>query len=67
MADAELQGLAVPILHFPTAMGAVVVTFNVNHIDRLRFEPRNPRRHLSREDYELARPRHPTKHLDASS
>ena len=39
MADAELQGLGVPILHFPTAMGAVVVTFNVNHIDRLRFDP----------------------------
>jgi phosphate transport system substrate-binding protein len=39
MADEELQGLGVPILHFPTAMGAVVVTFNVNHIDRLRFDP----------------------------
>ena len=35
----QLQGLAVPILHFPTALGAVVVTFNVNHIDRLRFDP----------------------------
>lgn len=39
MADEELRGLAVPILHFPTAMGAVVITFNVNHIDRLRFDP----------------------------
>jgi len=39
MSDQELQGLSVPILHFPTALGAVVVTFNVNHIDRLRFDP----------------------------
>jgi phosphate transport system substrate-binding protein len=39
MSDQQLQGLSVPILHFPTALGAVVVTFNVNHIDRLRFDP----------------------------
>ena len=39
MSDQELQGLSVPILHFPTALRAVVVTFNVNHIDRLRFDP----------------------------
>jgi phosphate transport system substrate-binding protein len=39
MSDRELEGLTVPILHFPTALGAVVLTFNVNHIDRLRFDP----------------------------
>jgi phosphate transport system substrate-binding protein len=39
LSDQQLQGLSVPILHFPTALGAVVVTFNVNHIDRLRFDP----------------------------
>lgn len=39
MSDQQLEGLSVPILHFPTALGAVVVTFNVNHIDRLRFDP----------------------------
>ena len=39
MSDEQLNGLSVPILHFPTAMGAVVVTFNVNHLDRLRLDP----------------------------
>src|SRR5262249_31841976 len=39
MSEEQLKGLPVPILHFPTAMGAVAVTFNVNHIDRLRFDP----------------------------
>lgn len=39
MSDEQLATLAVPILHLPTALGAVVVTFNVNHIDRLRFDP----------------------------
>src|SRR5262249_7414666 len=35
----QLRGLTVPILHFPSAIGAVVVTFNVTHIDRLRLDP----------------------------
>jgi phosphate transport system substrate-binding protein len=39
MPDDQLRDLSVPILHFPTALGAVVVTFNVNHIDRLRLDP----------------------------
>jgi phosphate transport system substrate-binding protein len=39
MSEEQLKGLPVPILHFPTAMGAVAVTFNVNHIDRLCFDP----------------------------
>jgi len=39
MPDTELRGLTVPILHFPSAIGAVVVTINVNHIDRLRLDP----------------------------
>src|SRR5262249_57373974 len=37
--EEQLKDLPVPVLHFPTAMGAVAVTFNVNHIDRLRFDP----------------------------
>jgi phosphate transport system substrate-binding protein len=39
MTDEQLATLPVPILHLPTALGAVVITFNVNHIDRLRFDP----------------------------
>jgi phosphate transport system substrate-binding protein len=39
MSDAQLAALGTPILHLPTALGAVVITFNVNHIDRLRFDP----------------------------
>ncbi len=39
MTDEQLATLAVPVLHLPTALGAVVITFNVNHIDRLRFDP----------------------------
>jgi phosphate transport system substrate-binding protein len=39
MTDEQLAALPVPILHLPTAIGAVVITFNVNHIDRLRFDP----------------------------
>ena len=39
MTDEQLATLAVPLIHLPTALGAVVITFNVNHIDRLRFDP----------------------------
>ena len=39
MTDEQLATLPVPVLHLPTALGAVVITFNVNHIDRLRFDP----------------------------
>jgi len=39
MTDEQLATLSVPVLHLPTALGAVVITFNVNHIDRLRFDP----------------------------
>jgi phosphate transport system substrate-binding protein len=39
MTDEQLAALPVPVLHLPTALGAVVITFNVNHIDRLRFDP----------------------------
>src|SRR5262245_55659382 len=57
MSDQELQGLSVPILHFPTALGAVVVTFNVNHIDRLRFDPDTIARIFSRRSVRSGRPR----------
>ena len=39
MTDEQLATLRVPVLHLPTALSAVVITFNVNHIDRLRFDP----------------------------
>lgn len=39
MTDEQLAALPAPVLHLPTALGAVVITFNVNHIDRLRFDP----------------------------
>src|SRR4030095_10071610 len=38
MTDEQLAALPVPVLHLLTALGAVVITFNVNHIDRLRFD-----------------------------
>lgn len=38
MRDDQLAAASTPILHFPTVLGAVVVTFNVEHIDRLRFD-----------------------------
>jgi phosphate transport system substrate-binding protein len=38
MSDEQLAALKTPVLQLPTVLGAVVVTFNVNHIDRLRFD-----------------------------
>lgn len=38
MTDEQLRDVKVPLLHFPTVLGAVVLTFNVNHIDRMRFD-----------------------------
>src|ERR1043166_2463310 len=39
MTDDQLKTAPVPILHLPTALGAVVPTFNVSGVDRLRFTP----------------------------
>jgi phosphate transport system substrate-binding protein len=39
MSDEQLKTARVPILHFPTVLGAVVPTFNVAGVDRLRFSP----------------------------
>jgi phosphate transport system substrate-binding protein len=38
MSDEQLAAASTPILHFPTVLGTVVVTFNVEHVDRLRFD-----------------------------
>jgi phosphate transport system substrate-binding protein len=38
MSDEQLRAAKMPLLHFPTVLGAVVLTFNVNRIDRLRFD-----------------------------
>jgi phosphate transport system substrate-binding protein len=39
MTDEQLGQGKVPILHFPTVLGAVVATFNVAGVDRLRLSP----------------------------
>ena len=39
MSDEQLSQAKTPILHFPTVLGAVVATFNLPGIDRLRLTP----------------------------
>jgi len=39
MTDEQLKSAPVPILHLPTALGAVVPTFNLAGVDRLHFTP----------------------------
>lgn len=39
MSDEQLAGAKVPILHFPTVIGAVVPTFNLAGVEHLRFTP----------------------------
>ena len=39
MTDEQLAATKVPILHLPTVLGAVVPTFNLAGVDRLRFTP----------------------------
>src|SRR6059036_3048782 len=39
MTDEQLRSAPVPILHLPTALGAVVPTFKVQGVERLRFTP----------------------------
>jgi len=39
MTDEQLAQAKVPILHFPTVLGAVVATFNVAGVDKLRLTP----------------------------
>lgn len=39
MSEAELAQVKTPILHLPTVLGAVVVTFNVEGLDHLRLTP----------------------------
>jgi phosphate transport system substrate-binding protein len=39
MNDEQLAATKVPILHLPTVLGAVVPTFNIPGVERLRFTP----------------------------
>ena len=39
MSDEQLKSAPVPILHLPTALGAVVPTFNLPGVEHLRFTP----------------------------
>jgi len=39
MTDEQLASAKIPILHLPTVLGAVVPTFNLPGIERLRFTP----------------------------
>jgi len=39
MTDEQMKTAKVPILHLPTALGAVVPTYNVPGVERLRFTP----------------------------
>jgi len=39
MTDEQLRTAPVPIVHLPTALGAVVPTYNVTGVERLRFTP----------------------------
>src|SRR5262245_54461316 len=39
MTDEQLASAAVPVLHLPTVIGAVVPTFNLTGIEQLRFTP----------------------------
>jgi phosphate transport system substrate-binding protein len=39
MSDEQMQSAKIPILHLPTALGAVVPTFNLAGVEHLRFTP----------------------------
>ncbi len=39
MSDEQLKSAPVPILHLPTALGAVVPTYNLPGVERVRFTP----------------------------
>ncbi len=39
MTDEQMKSASVPILHLPTALGAVVPTFNLAGVEHLRFTP----------------------------
>ena len=39
MTDEQLAQAKIPILHFPTVLGAVVATYNVTGVDKLRLTP----------------------------
>src|SRR5215831_14276720 len=39
MTDDQMKTAKVPIMHFPTVLGAVVPTFNLSGVEHLRFTP----------------------------
>jgi phosphate transport system substrate-binding protein len=39
MSDEQMAGAKIPILHLPTVLGAVVPTYNVAGVEKLRFTP----------------------------
>ena len=39
MTEEQMKGAKIPILHLPTALGAVVPTYNVPGVERIRFTP----------------------------
>jgi phosphate transport system substrate-binding protein len=39
MTDEQMKNAKIPILHLPTALGAVVPTYNVPGVERIRFTP----------------------------
>ena len=56
MSDAEMAKLKAPVLHFPTVLGAVVITYNIPGVTKaLRLTGPGRRRHLRRQDHEVER------------
>src|SRR5438876_2936856 len=39
MTDEQMASAKIPILHLPTVLGAVVPTYNVSGVEKLRFTP----------------------------
>ena len=57
MTDEDLKAAPGEVIHIPTVLGAVVVTYNVgvNYAAATLFAG-SPRRHFSRQDQEVGRP-----------
>ena len=58
MKDAEVAAIksGLKVLHIPTALGAVVVIFNVPGVDKLQLDSANVAGHLPRHDHQVERP-----------
>ena len=56
MTDEQIGKLKVKPLHFPTVLGAVVLTYNIPGVTAtLKFSRRSDRRHLPGQDHEMER------------